>query len=213
MVFSKTLKSTAVAAAVLLGTLTASNAATIPGPGGGANDALVPLFGAGVTTRQGHYGASLYLWGDADILVEYLGAEAGFNNSFSWAGNLFATTPGGGGTWVPGAVSQTFNGVASGLLSFAFGANTNASNPADYAGGAANFFVSFANENASSGNMVYLFFDDMGAPDDNHDDMVIRLSVANGGIGIAPIPLPAAGFLLLGGLGIMGAVARRRKSG
>lgn len=221
MVFSKTLKSTAVAAAVLLGTLTASNAATIPGPGGGANDALVPLFGAGVTTRQGHYGASLYLWGTADILVEYLGAEAGFNNSFSWAGNLFTTTPGGGGAWVPppAAVSQIFTGVTSGLLDFAFGANsvvgtnTNASNPGDHGAGRANFFVSFANENASSGNMVYLFFDDIGSPDDNHDDMVIRLSVANGAIGIAPIPLPAAGFLLLGGLGIMGAVARRRKSG
>lgn len=29
---------------------------------------------------------------------------------------------------------------------------------------------------------------------------------------VAPVPLPAAGFLLLGGLGAMGAVARRRKS-
>lgn len=214
MVFSKALKSTAVAAAVLLGTLTATNAATfgsIPGPGGGSNEALVPLFGS-AAARNGWYGASLYLLGNADIKVEYLGSEAGNNNTFHWAGNLFATTPGGGGSWVPGAVSNTFTGVMSGLLDFAFGVNTNASNPGDYGAGIGNFFASFDNENASSGNLVYLFFDDIGSTDDNHDDMVIRLSVANGGIGIAPIPLPAAGFLLLGGLGIMGAVARRRKT-
>ncbi len=215
MVFSKTLKTTAIVTAVLLGTLTASNAATfgsIPGPGSGTNEALANIPELGGTSRAGYYGASLYLLGDADIKVEYLGAEAGFKNPFSWAGNLFTTTPGGGGSWVAGSVAQTFNGVMSGLLDFAFGANSNASNPADYAANLGNFFVSFANENASSGQIAYLFFDDIGSPDDNHDDMVIRLSVTNGGIGIAPIPLPAAGFLLLGGLGIMGAVARRRKA-
>lgn len=213
MVFSKALKSTAVAAAVLLGTMTGSNAATfgsIPGIGGGSNEALPALFGT--SSRNGYYGASLYLTGMADVTVEYLGSEAGNKNTFSWAGNLFATTPGGGGVWKPGSVSDTFMNVAAGLLDFAFGINTNASNPGDHAAGIGNFFVSFANENASSGTMAYLFFDDIGSPDDNHDDMVIRLSVANGGISIAPIPLPAAGFLLIGGLGLMGAVARRRKA-
>ena len=41
--------------------------------------------------------------------------------------------------------------------------------------------------------------------DRDFDDFALRID-------IAPVPLPAAGFLLLAGLGAMGAVARRRKA-
>ena len=42
------------------------------------------------------------------------------------------------------------------------------------------------------------------------DNIVYTVSDVNGGGGVNPIPLPAAAWLLLGGLGALGAVARRR---
>lgn len=204
-------------AALLAGGASAAVVGTIPGSG--TNDALVPVFGSGTTTRTGYYGAQLYLTGTADLTVEFIGAEAGNKNTFHWADLLFATTSGSGGWSTAGAYSNTYSSVAAGLLDFAFGINSttaslfNGTNP-DGSGPSspANFFVTFDDENASSGQIAYLFLDDGDVSDDNHDDMVIRLSVTGGDISIAPVPLPAAGFLLLGGLGAMGAIARRRKS-
>lgn len=206
------LKSVIAATAIILGTATMSNAATfgsIPGAGGGTNDLLDDVFGAGTTSRQGWYGATLYLTGLADITATYLGKEAGFNNTFHWSGAEIFNS----GTAVN--ASQLFNNVAAGMLDFAFGINSgvaslfNGANPGS--GGPSNFFVTFENEIASSGQIAYLFLDDSGSADDNHDDLVVRLAITNGNISIAPIPLPAAGFLLIGGLGALAAVARRRK--
>ncbi len=218
------MKTLNLAAAAVFATLAASaaSAATFGSiPGSGSNEAL-PALGLG-DPRNGYYGATLYLHNDTDVTVEFLGREAGFNNSFYWgderlfrnsdvANNTFTNTPA-----VP--FTTVISGVMSGLLDFAFGINNgpasvlNGTNP-DGSGtdSPPNFFVSFADQNASFGSIVYLFLDDGAQGDDNHDDMVIRLSVDGGRIDIAPIPVPAAGFLLLGGLGALGAMARRRKT-
>ncbi len=225
MKLKKFLVSTLSVAALSTALATGASALTfgdIPG-GTATNDGLVPIYGAGTTSRDGWYGANLYLvggGGTASITVDYLGAEAGYVNQFLFGGNSIFSTPGGGSTWpgVGGAV--TFNNVADGLLDFAFvagdGSSTttqNGSNPDDAGGtSSVNFFATVvANPAGLSGVAWDLWFDDGGAGnDDNHDDMAIRISVTGGTI--SQVPVPAAGLLLLTALGGLGIARRRRKA-
>lgn len=205
------LAATALAAAATLG----SNAsAATYGTIGDDNEYLTGDLG-------GYFGANLYLiGGSADIQVTIVGAEAGFLNHFNFEGTSFSygnNSPAGNFD-DNGVVAQvTFTGVVSGLLDFWFGANqnaasvTNGSNP-DNTTAAPNFFVSFLpNPVATAGQSVMLFFDDGGSADDNHDDLIVRLDIVGGDGRIAPVPLPAGGLLLIGALGGL-AVLRRRKS-
>jgi hypothetical protein len=159
----------------------------------------------------------------SDVYVDFIGYEAAFDNSFTMNAPVAQTVTystgvpnsayaGPGGT--PPLASHTFTGVGAGLLDFVFtsvqtGSAANGSNPMNPPGGPVNFFAAYG----GSTDTVYLFFDDTGAgDDDNHDDFVVRLSTNNTPGTPNHVPLPAAGFLLMGALGGLGLAKRRRKS-
>lgn len=172
----------------------------------GANE-LSSLFTAGTT--QVIVGGQLNLLVAVNsITFTYLGREAGAANSAfdvgtggsavlttaSSLGASVTTGPTGAASPLPFRFQSTYNGGTSVV-------NGGAANGARIA-----FLISPTNA-----NIAYAFFDDGGGPqigkcktkDCDFDDMIIQIEVA-------PIPLPAAAWLILAGIGGLGLAARRR---
>jgi hypothetical protein len=218
-----------VIAAVVAGLATTASAALVAGviPEGplGSNQ-LIPDLAAGPTIG-GYYGGQLALvaGGPVTITAEWFGGEAGYNNQFKWDGTTVFTHPGGDTT--PSVVAGTADDidgtyaplVSPGLLPFSFFVPTgsltvaNGTNPDNFGFGP-NFFVSFdltrtIEGGPTSGQSVWIFFDDGGgANDDNHDDMAIRLSITGGEFTTVPEP----GSMILLGSGLAAMWMRRRRS-
>lgn len=138
--------------------------------------------------------AALSLLGKGVVTFTYLGTEAGYTNQL-WLGgtrifdNKSGTNP---------AAAFT---LAAGTLDFAFRTVSPAASAAN--GATAGFYNSIALLQSAPGT-VYAFFNDGARVDQDYDDMVVRMDVA-------PVPLPAAAWLLLAGVASLGAVARRRR--
>ncbi len=212
--------------------LSGGAAGQIPG-GPVTNEALKPVASGGLGFNNplgGYYGSQVYLQGGSYV-VEFLGREAGANNQFRYLGGngapAFTINSN-----IAGTNEFNINGIGTsyaltltgGLFNFSFyspvdGGKTaaNGSNPAPTSD-IANFFATFqappgnGSAGAMSGDVLYLFFDDTGssdwrlADDDNHDDMVIRIT-------FVPEPTTLALFGAgLAGLGLARRARARRKA-
>lgn len=137
-------------------------------------------------------GATLWLDTQAQVTFTLVGFEAGFNNTFvAGAGRLTNRTDGESNL----GDSLSFTQLASGALDFGFlsnGAGSLLSNGSSRTG------VLLSDDLRSA----LVLFNDFGA-DGDFDDMVVRVS-------ISPVPEPEMAALLLAGLGMVAAVARRR---
>jgi hypothetical protein len=199
-------------------TLSGGTAGTIPGTNGN-NNFIGTLFGG---PQMGGYFGSQILFNalsGSTLMIDFFGAEAGFVNNFVYSGTTVFTHNGGlniaSNLNTPKATFSTTIG-GSGTLPFLFRVNSgagsvsNGTNPNDFGGRSLgpNFFASCnplsqaAGAGGTNCNSLYLFLDDGGAgPDDDHDDFLVRLSVAQ-------VPEPATIFTGLVGVGLF--IARRK---
>lgn len=151
-------------------------------------------------TKDGTTG--LQVDGPAKVTFTYVGSEAGHQNyAASLAdGTMFTKASAIGSSFVATMTS-------GGLLDFFFGtlAPAKAVGELYNNGNASVSSPNFAIGYYQDGDSWYALFDDLAAGDKDFDDFVLKID-------LAPVPVPAAGLLLLGGLGALGAFARRRKT-
>lgn len=187
--------------------LTGGTAGSIPQ--GAPNDVLGPLFS--LSSIDGVYGATVSQTGTGSLVIDFLGFEAGFHNTYTFApGGSFDTEDFSSNNVVATSLSSLLDSFGTsgvdGVLAFVFTTNagagsvSNATNLDKSEGelGPPNFFVS-----QLSPKQIVLWLDDSGAgPDRDYDDMVIR---------ITETPLPLSFPLYVTGLGIMGLLGWRKK--
>ena len=196
------------AAALAMGS-TAANASVIITFGGtnpvpGNNDFQGNLAGLGLTLYT-TTGATLTLTEDSLLTFEFLGSESGFDDTINAGAVSFTETSG----FTPWSVtllgSDMFSaGSLAGLINFSStGPGANATVGDDG-------FGIFLGANDVSGlmtNVFYLGYDDQITNiDDNHDDMIIRVTVS------PAVPEPGTWAMMLLGFGAVGFAIRRRRA-
>ena len=208
-------------------------AGSIPGANA-RNEVLTNTFGFGNTDslNGGFFGSTILLDDpNATVTAAFFGYEAAFKNEFLFGGRTIFSTddyPNDGSEYAVNGLTPLDTAdlpaaFSSGsILDFEFTSEddkpiqtpvdpsvANGSNPL-LGLGDANFYAWIDGNGSRTGTTIFLFYDDSGAgPDDNHDDFVVRLSVGRPGRPPSPVPLPAGGLLLIGGLGVLAAVRRR----
>jgi PEP-CTERM motif len=157
-------------------------------------------------------GATISLSGKATLTFEFMGSESGFHDSFSAAGGTITASENSSFTaWgsVPrGSAVYNAGPITDWLFSSSGGAVNKGVGTLEFG-----IFLprgQLAGGNYSS-NVLYLGFDDqITGDDDNHDDMIIRVTAEDFG-GQGTVPEPASWAMLIAGFGMVGAVSRRRR--
>ncbi|WP_296510046.1 PEP-CTERM sorting domain-containing protein [Rhodoferax sp.] len=145
-------------------------------------------------------GSFLSLSSAASLAFTFVGEEAGYNNVFGAIKfkpldvGLFSNNAS-----TPGATSFTFSNVAAGQLNFGFLSNAMAS--MFYGNGSTSIGLKLSADKQSA----LLMFNDSYKRDRDYDDMVVKVSI------LTAVPEPETYALMLGGLALLGAVARRNR--
>ena len=186
--------------ALMCGLLAASSAANagfiLSNPGAPShtilpdNDFISELASHGVTSFQ--LGSSLQLTAPATLTFELWGSEAGYDNTLLAGGTTLLSTVG-VAREVWGNVQQATYTFGAGTLDLTFCALSiskclsNANNPSSDGLQSIGMWVDPA------GTTAWLLWDDSGAgPDDNHDDMVVRVRISSA----TAVPEPSTVALL-----------------
>lgn len=191
------------AAANASAVITFTSSLPIPVP---ANDFSTQLGLLGLD-RYTTTGAMISLNANAVLRFEFLGSESGFNDTFTAAGvpafTEFTSFINNFGSPTNLGAAAFSAGSLAGLLTFT------SSGPGAVSGVGSDGFGIFLSRGQVSGAAVstfYLGYDDQITNiDDNHDDMIIRVSV------LPPVPEPATWMTMLLGFAAVGVGMRRRK--
>lgn len=166
------------------------------------NDFQANLQGIGLFNYT-DIGSAVSLSSASKLKFEFVAREASFNNTFRTSSLTFTSMG-------PNTIAWDA-AVPIGTQSYGAGAITDwqfiRPDSTSFSIGTQQFGIFLprgvtANSGTFSTRVLYLGFDDTGAgPDDNHDDMIIRVSV---------VPEPATWAMMIAGFGLVGAAVRRR---
>ncbi len=156
------------------------------------NDKTGPSLVSGDTVRRN---GALHLSGPAKVTFAYLGSEADYSNRFSINSQSFHNKS--------GANAPFTLRLDAGKIDFRF--RTDDGNRSVRNGDSSGYYNSialFLDSNNPHG--VIALLNDWSTSDKDYDDMAVRMTVA-------PVPLPAAAWLLVAGVGGLRLAARRRR--
>jgi hypothetical protein len=195
------------AAALAFGSTQASASAIITfgatNPVPANNDFQGDLAGLGLTLFTTD-GATITLTENSVLTFEFFGSESGFNDTIQ-AGSVNFTEMTNFTSWGPQLLGADsfLAGSLAGLINFSSTGGADATVGDDGFG----IFLGANDVSGLSTNVFWLGYDDqITNVDDNHDDMIIRVTVS------PAVPEPATWAMMLLGFGAAGFVLRRRRA-